>query len=376
MKPIYFHKRGCILFATSIFVTLLLLLSVCMSFAQQRTPFSEKTVVQKDGILLMPYTKGVVKKNITGNYKPIFDRICSIVTLWDSINPPQGMEINFFGYGKRLEIYFRNYLYVDGQKITEEGGPHLDISINDPLSIVGTSVVTGIYISPQKTDEFHGYPIYNIGKGGEVTIATNAKVPLYMPVSQEEYLKMLIKETKDEISKYPPLSAEDYQATLQEMERAYQVLLKTDQEAAKEIKQQMVEFKEEINQKNDNNQSLEDPVLLLKKKLSDMTEEEKKRDAYYGGEDVSGLVPYEQRQFGEALIKVNPALIQALTKGRTALVVLSWSISSDSATDGDKPRFYNKGNKGIYHVDYLMSKLYENQQIWNDIFSMLYSYGM
>ena len=80
----------------------------------------------------MPYTKGEVKKNMSGNYKPIFEKICSIITAWDSINPPQGMQIDCFGYEKRLEIYFRNYVSANGHKFTEEGGPHLEISVNDP----------------------------------------------------------------------------------------------------------------------------------------------------------------------------------------------------------------------------------------------------
>ena len=205
-------------------------------FAQQRPPFSDKTVKMGDGTLLMPYTKGEVKKNISGNYKPIFEKICSIITAWDSINPPQGMQIDCFGYEKRLEIYFRNYVYADGQRFPEEGGPHLEISVNDPLSIVGRPVTSGIYLCPQKTADFYGYPIYNRGSG-EVTIVTDLKAPLYIPVSQEEYLKTLIADEEKNASKYSPPTSQDYQATLHEMEKAYQKLLETDKEAAEEFRQ-------------------------------------------------------------------------------------------------------------------------------------------
>ena len=340
-------------------------------FAQQRLPFSDKTVKTEDGGLLMPYTKGEVQKNITGNYKPIFEKICSIITAWDSINPPQGMEINCWGYEKRLEIYFRNYLYANGRRFTEEGGPHLNISVNDPLSIVGRSVVSGIYLCPQKAADFYGYPIYNIG-GGEVAVVTNLKIQLYIPVSQEEYLKTLIAEEGKKASKYSPPTTQDYQATLQEMEKTYQILLKTDKEAAKEFNQQMVEFKKEISQDKDKNQSFIDPVSMLKNKLSAMTKEEKERNAYYGGDDIARLMPYEQRQYGESLIKINPALMQKITQSGIHLLVLSWSVSSDNAADEDKPRLYNKGGKDYYHVDYLMSKLYENKEIWAKIFKLLY----
>lgn len=369
MKPIYSHNTYHLPFTTSILVALLWLLPVCILFAQQRPPFSDKTVKTEDGTLLMPYTKGEVEKNITGNYKPTFEKICSIITSWDSINPPQGMQIDCFGYEKRLEIYFRNYVYADGQRFPEEGGPHLEISVNDPLSMVGKPVASGIYLCPQKTADFHGYPVYRIGVG-EVTVVTKTHIPLYVPVSQEEYLKTLIAEEEKNASKYSPLKSQDYQATLQEMEKAYQKLLETDKEAAKEFKQQMLDFEKEITKKPEAGQADTTPVSLLKKKLSAMTEEEKRLDAYYGGEDISQLIPYEQRQYGDAMIKINPALIRETAKSGIHLLVLWCSLVAYNATDVRNPRLFNKGNEGNYHANYLMSKLYEDQKIWDNIFHL------
>lgn len=248
----------------------------------------------------------------------------------------------------------------------EEGGPHLEISINDPLSIVGHSVASGIYINPQKTADFYGYPIYNTGR--EVTIVTKAKIPLYVPVSQEEYLRALIAETAKKTSPQP--DKEDYQKQLQEMEKNYQELRKQDAEAAKEVRKAIDDLRKELNQKRDDNQSSIDPVTMLKNKLSAMTEEERKREAYYGGEDITGLVPYEQRKYGEELVRINPSLMHETSKSGIHLLVLSWTISSDNM-NSDKPRFYNKKTYGYYHVDYLMSKLYENREIWRKVFDMV-----
>ena len=226
MKQIFFNKHIKNFHLKSMVAIIVLWILTTTVFAQQRPPYSDKTVKTEDGSLLLPYTKGEVKKNITGANRQTFDKICSIIIAWDSINPLQGMEIDCFGYEKRLEIYFRNYVSANGHKFTEEGGPHLEISINDPLSIVGKSVALGIYLCPQKTADFHGYPIYDDGR----IVVTKSKTPLYVPVTQEEYLKTLIAEEEKKASKYTPPGASDYQATLLEMEKTYKKLLETDKE--------------------------------------------------------------------------------------------------------------------------------------------------
>lgn len=367
MKQIFFNKHIKNFHLKSMVAIIVLWILTTTVFAQQRPPYSDKTVKTEDGSLLLPYTKGEVKKNITGANRQTFDKICSIIIAWDSINPLQGMEIDCFGYEKRLEIYFRNYVSANGHKFTEEGGPHLEISVNDPLSIVGRSVTSGIYLCPQKTADFHGYPIYDDGR----IVVTKSKTPLYVPVTQEEYLKTLIAEEEKKASKYTPPGASDYQATLLEMEKTYKKLLETDKEAAEEFKQQMVEFKKEIAKEPEAGQADTDPVFMLKKELAAMTEEEKKLNAYHGGESISQLMPYEQRQYGDAMVKINPALVQETAKSGIHLLALSWSLVAYNATDVRNPRMFNKGNEGNYHANYLMSKLYEDREIWTKVFDMV-----
>ena len=111
-------------------------------------------------------------------------------------------------------------------------------------------------------------------------------------------------------------------------------------------------------------------IDLLNRNASIMSEEEKKSAAYHGGEDFSGLMPYGQTQYGDALVRVNPALMKTPSRSGIHLIALSWSVSSDDAAEADKPRLYNKGSEGFYHTDYLMSKLYDNKEIWDKIFSL------
>ncbi|MDD3080551.1 MAG: hypothetical protein PHH37_15825 [Paludibacter sp.] len=343
--------------------------------AQQHPPFSEKTIKTEDGTLLLPYTKGEVKKNISGVYTQVLNKICSIITAWDSISPPQGMEVNCFGYGQGLEIYFRNYFLENGGRFSEEGGTHLSIYVNDPLKTVDLSVAPGIYLCPQKTANFYDYPIYNVSNGYEVTIVAKTKIPLYIPVSQKEYLKTLIAKEENNASESSPPNALAYQTTLLEMEQAYQKLLKMDKEAAKNFKQELEKFKAEINT-GEIGTNVIDPVALLRKELSGLTDEEKTRQAYYGGawamdeyHNFSGLVPYDSKENTDALIRPNPALIDSSSINKIQLLVICWSVG-DSNINSDKPRLYNEGRNGFHRTDNLMTELYNNKNIWEHIFSL------
>lgn len=345
-------------------VTILLFLLANLSFSQQRPPFSEKEV-EVDGRVFLPYTKGEVVRKINGPQKPVFDQICSIITAWDSIAPPQGMKVFCCGFDHSLETYFLPYMFEEGARFATENGPNFCIYANDPRQMFGSDIAPNIFLCPQKTADFNGFPVYQTDRG-EATVISKKKIPLFIPVSQEEYLKALIeKEEKNEQKYSPP----DHQAQLQEMEQTYQKLLKIDQEAAREFRQQTSEFIDK-----ENAQRI-DLVSILKNELSGMAADEKKRPAYYGGasameeyHNASGLVPYGNRENADALVRANPALIDGSSKDKIQLFVIRWSVGN--STDMDKPRLYSEGRRGFHLADNLMSKLYKNQTIWNYIFSI------
>lgn len=368
MKRAYFYKNPNTFQRKSRIAAILLILLPTIMLAQQHPPFSEKTV-EVDGRTFLPYTKGEVSIKTSGSYKPVLDKICSIITAWDSIAPPQGLKVTCSGYDKTLDIYFLPYLFEEGLRFPSEGGPKLSISVNNPLEMVGSPILPGIYRCPQKVTDFYRFPIY-LNDHREVTIVNKKKIPFFLPVSQEEFLKALI---ESEGKKDYKVTNSDYRATLKEMEKTYQKLLKTDPETAKGFKQQMEEFRAEVNNNDYGSQSL-DLVALLKKELSALSPEETKRQAYFGGawamdeyQNSSGLVPYEHRETGDALIKINPALIGG--SNGVQLLVISWSLGGNGQNI-DKPRFYNDGHEGFFLAEYLMTKLYFNPRIWSNIFQI------
>lgn len=344
-----------------------LLLSATTTFSQQRPEFSEQTV-EIDERVFLPYIKGEVVREINGPQKPLLDQICSIITSWDSIAPPQGVKVFCSGFDNLLEIYFLPYLFEEGNRFASEGGPNLSITVNDLNAIWDSPIVSGIFLCPQKKKDFHGYPVYQ-NDHQEVVIVYKKTIPLFIPVSQEDYLKALIaKEDKNE----PKDLKSDYMKALKEMEKVYEELLKTNAEAAKEFKQGIAEFKNEI-AKNGNQTGVTDLTALLKKELSALSAEERNRPAYYAGalameefQNVSGLVPYVSREKGDALVRPNPSLTDNSPTNQIQLLVISCSIRQDN------PRSHSHGRAGFDLADDLMRKLYQEPKIWSKIFSLCY----
>lgn len=338
--------------------------------AQQRPPFSEKTEVLNNRTF-MPYTKGEVECKTSGVFKPEIDKIWAIIAAWDSIAPPQGLRVGCYGDDNFLEVVFCPYLFEENYRFAAESGSMLNMFFNDPLKIVGSPVAPGIFLCPRKTADFYSYPIYSNDQR-EVTVVCKKKLPLFLPVSQEEYLKALITKVGTDLSGN---SGSDFQTTLREMEQAYQKLLKMDKEAAKDFKRELDNFKAEVNN-SEAGTAVIDPVAMLKKELSGLTAEQRTRQAYYAGasameeyHNVSGLVPYENRENADALVRLNPALIDASAKDKIQLIVSCWSVGK-STVDSDKPRLYNEGRKGFSLADNLMKKLYDQKEIWDAIFAI------
>ncbi len=353
--------------AVCLLCALLFLSAPCR--AQQRPPFSEKKV-EEDGRLFMPFTRGEIEKRISGSNQALFGEICSILCSWDSIAPPQGIKVSCYSDGYELEIRFLPYLFEEGERVTVGSGSSLTLSLNNPLQMLGSPLVEDIFLSPQKSADFHGFPIYRNDRH-EVTIVSKKSVPLFIPVSQEEYLKKLI---ADEEKKNPGNSSTDTQTVLREMEQAYQELLKSDKVAAKEFKQQMDEFRAEASASGEGS-DMPNVVTSLKKELSALTAAERVRQACYGGisameafHNLSGLVPEGSEVSGEPLVRANPALIDPSSANRIQLLTIRWLVGEGE--NADKPRFYNEGREGFSLADHLMSTLYANQKIWARILAL------
>ena len=86
------------------------------------------------------------------------------------------------------------YLLEEGETVRKPGS-NINFYFNDIASIFRQPLQSGIgeiYTLPAKTGDFMGFPIYE-HEGRETTAIYKGNEPLFLPVSQEEYLNALIK---------------------------------------------------------------------------------------------------------------------------------------------------------------------------------------
>lgn len=399
----------------------------------QEAPCSDEPVDTGDGWKMMPFVKGEVfshfqvdnpfgisfsKAQETG-LKTRLNQLETAFSAWDKMNPPQGFKVSFYHHvspesaisegsseiksSTRLtgftELYFHAYFKNENGKksILSEVSSGVTLWVNNTSAIAGSPLLYGIYVCPQKTADFLGFPVFQTNRQ-EVTVISKKGIPVYVPVSQEEYLKALIKYWREKIgeeqlSQQNPENqksikslAGEKEKRRAEMEKAYRELLKYDKNAAEELKKAWQEVEETIAREGDGENGeitgaglsaqavsqMNQVIEELKNELNALSPEQKNQQAWYsvGAMEMygnqSGLVPYEDRENAEALVKINPALIDwSRPATEIQLLVLQWRVGNQNP---DIPRFYNEGKNGFLLADFNMAELYQQKNIWEEIF--------
>ncbi len=422
------------------FIILLFLIQT-FGFAQVH-PFSNEVVIDTYGSETMPFARGEVRRTqmtmpefpvrYSASYFPTLDKITDIVARWDKLNPPQGFRATFHkllnvAYDEEiykyhgddpsphrvpeLRIIFEPY-YKSGTgepKVAEIGiSAHASLRINNPYMVAGSPIIAGIYLCPLKTADFYGFPIYET-TNGEVTIIYKKQVPLFIPVSQEEYINAHISFWESEIAdNLTEQKKPENQLSVREtvdsgkaerqaaLEKAYQELLKYDKNAAEELKRSMTETEEQLSSsmatdpdaaysKNDllenGNEIARQTIKALKAELAALSPEQRKKQAHYHVDAMetyhnhSGLVPFEKakpRINCDPLIRINKNTVDA-NNPEPQLMVITWNILFSSTKSHQSPRFFdddeerhraNTGDRGI-------AELYKQKEIWESIFGLV-----
>lgn len=323
----------------------------------------------------MPFTRGVVQKQLEGDKKMLMEKLSNIILSWDSIHPPRGFEVDLYGSDHLLEISFAAYVNEANIKIVK-GGPSCSIFINDPNRIFGSPVVNDIFPVPVKVSDFHGFPIYqNINY--EVTVISTSNDFLYVSVTQEEYLKALIRAEEENVkNKTASNGSNSPDEMLADMEKSYKELLKIDPKEAAAFKITIDEYRaEQANAKTVGQPA--DLLSILKRELDVMPLAERSNPAYYSPGamerfgNLSGLIPAVQAQAVMALVRLVPA-IRDLKKNNSSikLLVISWNVGNKNSTK-DKPRLFSGDGNGFMLADTKMAEFYNQKNIWDSIFDLV-----
>lgn len=340
-------------------------LMLSLSLLLGMTAFGQEQI--KDAVRVgdrtfLPSHKGKVTNEISKS-DSYAQKMFSIFEAEPIIGQPIGYGVQALSGGDngRLELFLLPYELVDGD-ILRLPGSSMIFHFNDIKSIFSLPILSGvvdIYSAPEKQGEFMGHAIYK-HEGKESVAIYNGNDPLYLPVSQEEYLIALIQKEEKEQE-----GGGTGGAVMAEMEIAYQELLKVDREAAQNFKREMENFSKSIGQSNET-----DIVASCKDELAKLSPVERKRQAYFAVyamekyKNSSGLVPSSEITYAHALVKPNPEVLQ--NANEIHLLTVQWKLSDNE--NPESPRLYHpKKTAGFALTDDKLFELYSNVPLWTRI---------
>ncbi len=356
-----------------------------------------------------PYNYGYDKKQ-EAQLKEKLKKAISALNDFKTINPPKGVNAKvyaltqvtkpFEGMTPRLsamlELYFFAIQEGDDGKPYIAGGTSNSVSFffNNPLRIVGAPVLDQFYCLPSNTGKFLGYDVYYNGKE-EVTILTNSKKPLYLPVSNKEYLETMIRETKKrrsdalaegnkEENKLSPRESfnKEKQERLKVFRKAYAEILKVDKKAAAEYKKTFEETEKELEAELSSNadysvtgkeltlqgdEYYKNEINSLTEELNSLSAEEKKKQAYYSSsayeKRFSGL-SYGDIQEAAPLVKINPDFFdRALPMSEIQMITVIWQEF--------KPGKYDGSREGFKLEEWYLNEITSYRNFWQVLISLL-----
>jgi len=324
--------------------------------------YSDKQVTSGDDIFL-PFHRGEVIRRDDGS-SPAIQSVAEAILLCDSLRSPRGFDVTCYSSEDYLSISIEPYMVVDGN-IDAWQGAALDIYFNDVSHLFHQSLIPGIYSAPVKKGKFMGYDIYDNGVY-EVFVIKKDPAPLFLPVTREEYLKALIE--KEEKSRDTEKTDVTPEQSKKEMEDAYQLLLKTDKEAAKAFKEAMNEYATDISQ-TDNSF---DMVSRLRSELEQMTPEERVSQAYYyvgameESGNLSGLAD-SSMEYAEPLVRPNKKFMGKSTS-TINLIIIDWTLGSVNVSTHFPSLYqYTQEPDGYTLTDNKLLDLYNDKKVWKKI---------
>ncbi|HNW57959.1 MAG TPA: hypothetical protein PLR88_06325 [Bacteroidales bacterium] len=347
-----------------VILTIALFSLLCQAVWCQRS-YSDKQVTSGNDIFL-PFHRGEVIRRDDGSPQAIKSVAAAILTC-DSLRAPRGFDVTCYTSESYMSVSLEPYMVVDGD-IDAWQGAELEMYFNDVTHMFHQSLIPGIYSAPAKKGKFMGYDIYDNGVY-EVSVIKNDPAPLFLPVTREEFLKALIeREEKNRDAGKPEVTPEQ---SKKEMEDAYQLLLKTDREAAEEFKAAMNEYTTDIS-RIDNSF---DMVSRLRGELERLTPEERVSQAYYyvgameENGSLSGLAD-SSMEYTEPLVRPNKKFMGKSTSAIN-LIIIHWTLGSVGDNRSVARLYKYTSEPGYTLTDNKLLDLHNDRKVWGRIFELV-----
>lgn len=409
------------------FILFIILLLIAVNTLLKAQTNSNTVVLSSQDIEMLPYKIGSI--NTTAYYDESFTSTLpsSVCKLYESkmdeliaileqnavLNPPKGFEVKiekrienstkptkpayiFPGddsiTSSSIEIHFSPYYLENGQPaVNFKVSSFFQIHLNNPYVLAGTPLMADVYPCPQKIDDFYGHAVYATNRE-EVTILNFSNQPVFLPVSQEEFINLAIRYWEHKIDEEKAakenylLTIEGHQKTEEiqrqkdEFEQAYNQLLQYDKKAADDLKKTFEEVMAMNLFENNDAAVFNSAVSFAKTQISKLNEElsamgldERKRQGVYDinafemFNNASGLVPASHKAYGDALVRTNPDLVTEPYR-KIQIASVHYHLLHH---EFDKPRSCAMSEDAAYITDNKLLSVYNDKELWIRIFQTL-----
>jgi hypothetical protein len=267
------------------------------------------------------------------------------------------------------------------------------LAFNEPLNLAAVHIMDDIWVQPRKVSEFHGFPVYRLFNGRrEATVVHANNIPLYLPVSREDFIMNLIRHFSEIIAEDERLAATpDVKKSLvgfsdaearerfAHFENEFKRLNRFDPLLARKLKEnfELVEKRLGLARTDSSvvisqNQYIsmqlsvwKEGIRKLRAELNAMSPSERRSQAHWSESEVlntSGLTP-PGHPGSNPVARINPAVLDnSRPETNIQLITLEWNV--DTAPFAT----FRQGRNLQYHRLHELS-LWETG--WQSIFKLL-----
>ncbi|HNZ69929.1 MAG: hypothetical protein QM301_04350 [Bacteroidota bacterium] len=375
-------------------------------------------IVEYDGIPFMPYSKGITENSLVVSPEIARMRPSQVILLKKKLlwclelfsrhslfNPLNGLRVTFTGnilppevrgdkerwIPLRFDTEIFTTLARDSQPVWEPfPDARVTLYFNHPEKLVGTPVINEIFAEPRQTGTFFNHPLLDrISVPNRIVVMKNHSLPLFEPVSREDFLLTLISyfqaSIEKEENKKPHLGVlsekpekEDPRETeLKKFSQDLEKIRKVDPELAEKLMQAYlsagIASPEKENAQSGSARvdlnivlnSWREAVRKLKAEMNAMSPMERKSQAWWSNNEesnVSGLTP-SGYSGSRPLVRLNKNLIDRTRPSSSIqLIVIEWSMIP--GTEFEETGGYNLAFSKL-------SQLSQQEKLWEEVFRML-----
>lgn len=400
-------------------ICLLALMGLSGHSASAQVAFSDEIILYR-GERFMPFIDGPLEVSHTSPadlsrqqqrqlplMKQKMEEVVSLFTTCSLLSPPQGMkavlttgiqpplpsgENKSFTGNLFLELYVT---MVCNEKPCwdKKTDATLKMNINDPSRLAAMHVMDDIWISPRLVSDFFGHPVYRLNDGHrEISVITKKNVPLYLPVSRENFILSLINHFEKTISAGESQAASPESETIilvsnptdkerrkKAFDKDYENLNRFDPLLAKKLNDNYLEAERRLEQaKSDTAAAFtmanfirmqqlvwQEGIRKLRAELNAMSPLERRSQAHWSESEAlntSGLTP-PGHPGSFPLVRINPDILDhSLPATAIQLLTVEWGIETEPYIT------FKHGRNLQYHK---LHQLHECKEIWEAIPGLL-----